>query len=782
MAGHSNLRSHLKSTLNHIGAMIIGRNGARRNHVRLATVTLVVLISVPAMILLPRAAHSAQLAVPYISQYQGEPDQNCDCGPASVGMVLEYYGIGPGNQTLGNWLIQIRNATGNTSTDCTAADNYPADTSLGNLEQALSYYGLSYSTVPNTLSPAPSAEVQAIQNATNSGQPVIAVIDGYYFGRGTKDGSYGYHFVVVTGFSSDGQTVYLNDSDNQSPKNSGWIQGGQQISVSRSTFSNAVYYGPNGPYGIIVSGGGSGGGPPGAPTLQSPSNGSTQTSRTVTFSWSPPNSPNLNGYTLHVSSSSTIDGSGFQQVVDTGVGGTSYTYTFSQDYSTLWWSVAAWNTAGQRGNWASAWTFAINTAPQGPSPPTLQSPGNGSATNNRTVTFSWSPPNSPNTNGYTLHVSTSSTIDGSGAPLVLDTGVGGTSYSYTFSQDYNELWWSVATWNTSGQRSGFASPWTLTVDTSKPTVTLVAPTNTEWGVGDCNNNVLTLQVNATDNISVSWVDFQRYDTVQSAWVDLGTVYQPVSGNTYQQTLDCSPIPTGYNQMWVGAGDEAGNWSSADFWVDHHPPPVAPTNLSAQAASCSEIDLSWTDNSGGQDGFNIYRNGTVIGQVSAGGTTYADVGLTGGTSYSYGVTATSGSQESSAATTALATPACPPPVTADFTGPVSDGGIAYCQDGMSLTLSATASSSLGISSVQYELWDAITQQVVVLDTAPQAPYTASVNCRTLSYAWNLIYVVATDTSGNQGWNYIWIYLVRPQAGQGPPSTSGNCADVPRGCSG
>ena len=524
-------------------------------------------------------------------------------------------------------------------------------------------------------------------------------------------------------------------------------------------------------------------GPPGTPTLQSPGNGSTQTSRTVTFSWSAPNSPNLNGYTLHVSTTSTIDGSGANLVVDQGVGGTSYAYTFSQDYSTLWWSVAAWNTSGQRGNWASPWTITINTAPP-LSAPSLQAPGNGSATNNRAVTFSWSPPSSmdPSTiQGYTLHISTTSTIDGSGANLILDTGVGGTTYTYTFSQDYSTVWWSVATWNTSGQRSNWASASTLTVDTAKPTVTLVAPTATEWGVAYCNNDVLTLQVNVTDNMTVSWVDFMRADSVLNKWVDLGTVYQPVTGNIYQETLDCSTIPATWNQMWVAAGDEAGNWSSADFWIYHFPPPVAPSSLIAQVATCTEINLSWTDNSGGQDYFNIYRNGTLVGSAGADSTSYIDRWLAGNSSYTYTVTAVSGSLESNPATTAIvSTPTCPPPPTVNFTSPVSDGGTVLCQDPMTISLQVSASSSVGITSVQFYWWDAVHQQSVDISIATGGPYQTTVNCRMLSYAWNLIWVAATDTSGQESDTYMWIYLQRPQAGQGQPSTSGNCSNVPRSC--
>lgn len=317
----------------------------------------------------PRPARTppdnAQLSVPYLSQYFGQPDQNCDCGPASVGMAVQYYGHRPGNLSDASYLIQVRNATGNTNA-CTSP-NFPADTDFPELESALAYYGISYSEIPSSLTPQPTAQIQAMEQATSAGQPVIALVSGADLGRGSN---YGAHWLVVTGFSSDGQTVYINDPDNQSAKLPGWIVGGQ-IALSVSTFSQAAYDAPAGPYGIIVGtgGGGGGGGSLNPPTLQSPSNGATLNNRTVTFSWAAPNMSNINGYTLHVSTTSTIDGSGANLIVDQGVGPTSYTYTFSQDYTTLWWGVATWNTSNQRSNFSAAWTFGINTTPADTTPP-----------------------------------------------------------------------------------------------------------------------------------------------------------------------------------------------------------------------------------------------------------------------------------------------------------------------------------------------------------------------------------------------------------------------------
>jgi len=118
---------------------------------------------------------------------------------------------------------------------------------------------------------------------------------------------------------------------------------------------------------------------------------------------------------------------------------------------------------------------------------------------------------------------------------------------------------------------------------------------------------------------------------------------------------------GYTYSWhVKARNSAGtsNWSSTwTFTVK----PAAPSNLSAQAASCSQVNLYWTDNSGNEEGYKIYRNGSYVGQVGMNATSYQDTGLNGNTGYSYYVRAFRGSIESDASNTVnITTPPCAPP--------------------------------------------------------------------------------------------------------------------------
>jgi Fibronectin type III domain len=74
-----------------------------------------------------------------------------------------------------------------------------------------------------------------------------------------------------------------------------------------------------------------------------------------------------------------------------------------------------------------------------------------------------------------------------------------------------------------------------------------------------------------------------------------------------------------------------------------PTPAAPTNLTATAVSSSQINLSWTDRSNNETGFEVYRSrhGSSfkrIATVGANVTTYADSGLRHSTTYRYRVRA------------------------------------------------------------------------------------------------------------------------------------------------
>ena len=133
------------------------------------------------------------------------------------------------------------------------------------------------------------------------------------------------------------------------------------------------------------------------------------------------------------------------------------------------------------------------------------------------------------------------------------------------------------------------------------------------------------------------------------------------------------LSAGTNYSFKVAGyDNAGNISAQSTAASattptctDTTPPSVPTGLTAVAASCSQVNLSWngsTDNAGGSGlaGYRIFRNGAQIAQTT--GTSFNVSGLSGSTFHSFTVTAYDYAGYSSAQSTAatVTTPACSSP--------------------------------------------------------------------------------------------------------------------------
>ena len=88
--------------------------------------------------------------------------------------------------------------------------------------------------------------------------------------------------------------------------------------------------------------------------------------------------------------------------------------------------------------------------------------------------------------------------------------------------------------------------------------------------------------------------------------------------------------------------------------------LAPTNLTAQAVSGSEVRLTWQDNAGNETGFEIFRSTsgsgpfTSLATVGANNESYTDTGVSEGATYFYQVRATNAGSQSDFSSTAFAT--------------------------------------------------------------------------------------------------------------------------------
>jgi len=144
---------------------------------------------------LSASALSTTLAIPYISEFSGAPTQNYDCGPATAGMIVQAFGKRPANISDATFIGEIRKKMNKTGAVGTGSNDRKV---------ALAAYGIG-STVIKSSNPDP---VQTIRDALAQGKPVIARVNGTKLGR-----RYAGHVVVVTGFSADGQIIYVNDPD-----------------------------------------------------------------------------------------------------------------------------------------------------------------------------------------------------------------------------------------------------------------------------------------------------------------------------------------------------------------------------------------------------------------------------------------------------------------------------------------------------------------------------------------------------------------------------------------
>ena len=175
-----------------------------------------------------------------------------------------------------------------------------------------------------------------------------------------------------------------------------------------------------------------------------------------------------------------------------------------------------------------------------------------------------------------------------------------------------------------------------------------------------------------------------------------------AGTTYTD-MGLSPS-TSYNYQ-VQAVDTVGNASAfssaATAATQAPPPPTAPGNLTATAASASQINLSWTASASGY-GIAYYvvercqgAGCTNFAQIAASaGTIYSDTGLLSSTSYSYWVQAVDTAGNTSAlSNTATAATQAPPP-------PTAPGNLtATAASASQINLSWTASTS-GIGIADY----------------------------------------------------------------------------------
>ncbi len=187
----------------------------------------------------------------------------------------------------------------------------------------------------------------------------------------------------------------------------------------------------------------------------------------------------------------------------------------------------------------------------------------------------------------------------------------------------------------------------------------------------------------------------------------------------------------------------GNYGFTSFTATSNAPvdtqaPSVPAGLAATAASTSEIDLSWlpaSDNVG-TAGYTVYRNGAAVATVT--GTTFASVGLTPSTAYTFAVSASDAAGNASALSVPLTISTLTPP---DTSAPTAPSGLTAAAQGPSAMTLTWGPSIDNVGVAGYRVFRG---GVAVANVTTGTSYTDSGLNASTAYRYQ---VAAYDAAGN-----------------------------------
>ena len=305
---------------------------------------------------------------------------------------------------------------------------------------------------------------------------------------------------------------------------------------------------------------------PSAPSLASPTDGSTGLSTTPTLSWNA--SSGAASYNIEVATDNT-----FSSIVvsNTGIGGTSQQVSGLSGGTTYYWRVQAVNSTGAS-SWSTVWSFATQTTSAPPGSPSLASPSNGSTGEPTSIVLSWSA--SSGATKYWLQVAT----DQSFTSIVYgDSTITSTSEQVNYLSTSTTYYWRVKAMDQAGS-SSWSSVWSFTTATAQvqpPSApTLASPSDGASG----QPTTLTLTWNAVSNsghynIQVA-TDLTFSNIVYSNYTLIGT------------STEVSGLSQNTEYYWhVSASNTGGQSSWSSTWtfatstaaLPSAPQPLSPSN-------------------------------------------------------------------------------------------------------------------------------------------------------------------------------------------------------------
>jgi fibronectin type 3 domain-containing protein len=348
----------------------------------------------------------------------------------------------------------------------------------------------------------------------------------------------------------------------------------------------------------------------------------------INLSWTD-NSADEDSFRIYRSS----DGLSFFWYLTAGANTTSFSDTGRAASTKYYYRVAAHNPGGEsaQSNSASATTFPPPAAPSGLTATAISA---------SRIDLSWTD-NSSNEDGFKIYRST----DNVNFAFYATVGANVTTRSNTSLVTATTYYYRVLAYNAGGSSaySNVAGAITLSLP--------AAPSN------------LTATAVSSSRINLSWTDnssdesnFRIYRSTDG--VTFNWTYTPAANvTTYSDTG--RPASTTYYYRVVASNVNGNSDFSNTADATTFGPPAAPSGLTARAISSSRVDLSWTDNSGDEDGFKIYRSTDNVNfafyfTVGANVTTRSNTNLTSATTYYYRVFAYNSGGNSANSNVATAT--------------------------------------------------------------------------------------------------------------------------------
>jgi fibronectin type 3 domain-containing protein len=339
----------------------------------------------------------------------------------------------------------------------------------------------------------------------------------------------------------------------------------------------------------------------------------------------------------------TAGGEGATPIV-TGLTAPTYNDTGLFNGTTYYYKVAAVNSGG-----VSTPSAEASATPE---PPTPAAPAGLTATaGNASVALSWTA--SSGATSYNVYRGTSA---GGESPTAIATGVTTASYTDSTVSNGTTYYYKVAAVNASGTSS-------LSTEASA-TPKAPAPTTAPTGLTATGGNATVALSWTAPTGTTGTITYNVYRGTTAG----GESATPIATNVATTTYTDNSVTNGTKYYYTVAAVNSGGTgpmsseASATPQSSSSSAPNPPTGLTATAGNAT-VTLSWTAPTGttGAITYNVYR-GTAAGGESAtaivtglSGLTYANTGLTNGTTYYFYVEAVSGTASSTPSNEASATP-------------------------------------------------------------------------------------------------------------------------------